>query len=148
LKSHSSDGKRRDALVTEFLRYLGVERNASERTLRAYSGALTNIREHLQAKPWTKCTADDFRDYLFCLMKENAARSYIRLQFSALRTFYKFLIRNGVLVASPIKNLSLPQLAKRLPRFLTPQQMDDLLTHAADGFENTLNDAIVKGKAN
>jgi integrase/recombinase XerC len=44
-----------------------------------------------------------------------------------LRTFYKFLIRHGTVSVSPIKNLSLPKLAKRLPKFLTAKQMEDLL---------------------
>jgi integrase/recombinase XerC len=54
-------------------------------------------------------------------------RAAIQLRFCALRTFYKFLIRHGVLATSPIKNLSLPKLARRLPKFLTPKQMIDLL---------------------
>src|SRR5262249_20928509 len=47
--------------------------------------------------------------------------------FSALRTFYKFLIRHGLTSVSPIKNISLPKVGKRLPKFLTPKQMEDLL---------------------
>jgi integrase/recombinase XerC len=50
-----------------------------------------------------------------------------QLRFSALRTFYRFLIRRSHVASSPIKNLSLPKLEKRLPKFLTVQQMTDLL---------------------
>ena len=80
----------RDPLVEEFLRYLAVERNASSRTLKAYRQGLTAFRAENKA-PWKKCTANDFRDYLFIIMKRGQARSYVRLQFSALRTFYQFL---------------------------------------------------------
>jgi integrase/recombinase XerC len=54
-------------------------------------------------------------------------RAAIQLRFCALRTFYKFLIRRGQVAVSPIKNLSLPKMGKRLPKFLTAQQMKELL---------------------
>src|SRR5689334_12446697 len=83
-------GMTKDALIEEFLRYLVNERNASTRTLKAYRHALIGFRAENKT-PWKKCAADDFRDYLFALMKRGQARSYVRLQFSALRTFYQFL---------------------------------------------------------
>jgi integrase/recombinase XerC len=61
------------------------------------------------------------------LGRGNLSRAAIQLRFCALRTFYKFLIRHGHVQSSPIKNLSLPKLEKRLPKFLTAQQMIDLL---------------------
>ena len=80
----------RDALMEEFLRYLANERNASPRTLKAYRHALTGFRAENKTS-WKKCVPDDFRNYLFEVMKRGQARSYVRLQFSALRTFYQFL---------------------------------------------------------
>ena len=97
---------KRDLLAEEFLRFLAIERNASPRTLKAYASALSKIREQLQLKSWLKCRADDFRDYLFHLSKEKAARSYIRLQFSALRTFYKFLRARKKLDTIPARKCS------------------------------------------
>jgi integrase/recombinase XerC len=115
-----------DPLVQEFLRYLTVERNASPRTLKAYREALAAFRAHNQ-KPWKKCTPDDFRDYLFALMKREQARSYIRLQFSALRRFYRFLAERKNLRYDPLRDLQLPKLEKKLPLVLTRQQIDELL---------------------
>src|SRR3984893_17713037 len=74
-----------------FFRPLAVERNASPRTLKAYREALAAFRA-VNKTLWKKCTPDNFRDYLFAIMKRGQARSYIRLQFSALRTFYGFLV--------------------------------------------------------
>src|SRR6266702_6273845 len=88
----ASASKQKDTLAGEFLRYLAVERNASPRTLKAYRQALDAFRAKNKT-PWKKCRADDFRDYLFALMKRAQARSYVRLQFSALRSFYRFFNR-------------------------------------------------------
>ncbi|TMP96057.1 MAG: tyrosine recombinase XerC [Verrucomicrobia bacterium] len=117
----------RDPLVEEFLRHLTTERNASPRTLKAYREALAAFRAKNKT-PWKKCTANDFRDYLFAIMKRGQARSYIRLQFSALRTFYRFLAERKGLRRDPVRELQLPKIDKKLPLVLTRQQIEELLT--------------------
>jgi integrase/recombinase XerC len=117
----------RDKLVEEFLRFLEVERNVSGRTLKVYRQALEAFRAEGGIRPWLKCTADDFRDYLFGLMKSGQARSYIRLQFSAFRTFYRFLVERKSLALDPVRQLQLPKAEKKLPLVLTVKQIDELL---------------------
>ena len=116
-------GQARDKLAEDFLRYLAVERNASPRTLKAYRKALSAFRKQNQ-KPWKQCSPEDFRDYLFTIMKRNQARSYVRLQFSALRAFYKFLTDRKKLRIDPVRQIQLPKIDKRLPLVLTRQQID------------------------
>ena len=116
----------RDPLAEEFFKYLSVERNASPRTLKAYRQSLTAFRAQNQ-KPWKKCVPDDFRDYLFAIMKRGQARSYVRLQFSALRAFYKFLTSRKKLRIDPLQQLQLPKIDKKLPLVLTRQQIEELL---------------------
>jgi integrase/recombinase XerC len=118
--------ERKDALAEEFLRYLAVERNASRQTLKAYRQALTAFRAQSK-KPWKQCSTEDFRDYLFEIMKRGLARSYIRLQFSALRAFYKFLCDRKKLRLDPVRLLQLPKIEKKLPLVLTRQQVEELL---------------------
>src|SRR5258705_9835547 len=118
--------ERKDPLAEEFLRYLAVERNASSRTLKAYRQALATFRAETKT-PWKKCTSNDFRDYLFALMKRGQARSYVRLQFSALRTFYQFLAARKGLRSNPVREVQLPKLDKKLPLVLTRQQVEELL---------------------
>src|SRR5258707_7043458 len=98
--------KSTDPLVEDFLRYLTVERNASPRTIKAYTEALSQCAGELKT-PWKKCSADQFRDHLFHLMKRNQARSYVRLQFSALRTFYRFLVSRKKLKHDPTRALQI-----------------------------------------
>ena len=119
-----------DPLAEEFLRYLAVERNASSRTLKAYRQALTGFRAENKTS-WKKCTADDFRDYLFALMKRGQARSYVRLQFSAFRSFYQFLAARKDLRSNPVREVQLPKLDKKLPLVLTRQQVEELLAAPA-----------------
>src|ERR1700732_3026178 len=99
-----------DPLAKEFLRYLGVERNASPRTVKAYRQALDGFRATSKT-PWKKCNAEDFRDYLFAIMKRGQARSYVRLQFSALRRFYRFLSERKNPRRAPVRARSWPSTA-------------------------------------
>jgi len=119
-----------DPLAGEFLRYLTVERNASPRTLKAYREALAAFRAENKT-PWKKCTANEFRDYLFTLMKRGQARSYVRLQFSAFRTFYRFLAERKKFPRDPVRELQLPKIEKKLPLVLTRQQVEELLAAPA-----------------
>src|SRR5881628_1335666 len=117
---------KKDLLSEEFLGYLTNERNASPRTLKAYRQALTAFRAENQT-PWKKCRGDDFRNYLFAIAKRGQARSYVRLQFSALRTFYQFLAARKGLRGNPVREVQLPKIEKKLPLVLTRQQVEELL---------------------
>ena len=117
----------RDLLAEEFLCYLEIERNVSARTVVAYRQALKDFRTQKNVRAWRNCRADDFRDYLFELMKKGQARSYIRLQFSAFRTFYRFLVERKNFRKDPVRELQLPKPEKKLPLVLTRQQIDELL---------------------
>src|SRR5438093_2536734 len=121
-----------DKWIEKFLAHLAADRGASIYTQRNYQQALTEFsrwrrQESQQPPAWDALQRDDFRGYLRFLGRGKLSRAAIQLRFCALRSFYKFLIRRGMVETSPIKNLALPKLEKRLPRFLTPQQMLDLL---------------------
>jgi integrase/recombinase XerC len=122
----------RDQWIQKFLAHLATDRGASIYTQRNYRQALVEFsRWHFDERKsppvWEKLSRDDFRGFVRFLGRNNLSRAAVQLRFSALRTFYKFLIRHGGAAESPIKNLSLPKLEKRLPKFLTKQQMEDLL---------------------
>ncbi len=121
-----------DPWVAKFLTNLAAERGSSVFTQRNYRQALTEFcrwhqEERRQPPVWPALQRDDFRSYLRFLGRHELSRAAIQLRFSALRSFYKFLIRRGAVAASPIKNISLPKPEKRLPKFLTTKQMVVLL---------------------
>ncbi len=129
-----------DKSVQKFLTHLATDRGASIYTQRNYRQALVEFdRWHRQERSgpptWGALQRDDFRAYVRFLGRGKLSRAAIQLRFCALRSFYKFLIRRGEVAASPIKNLSLPKLEKRLPKFLTAQQMLDLLGAPLKVFE-------------
>jgi integrase/recombinase XerC len=126
-------GSDADAAIDRFTQHLNTDRGASGHTVRNYTHALGEFcrwfeSEHEGRSPvWSALRRDDFRGYLRHLGRHQRSRAAIQLRFSALRTFFRFLARRGEVEASPIKNLALPKREKRLPRFLTRQQIVSLL---------------------
>src|ERR1017187_2792977 len=121
-----------DKWINKFLQHLVTDRGASAYTQRNYRQAMLEFYRWHQAErqhspAWERLQRDDFRAYLRFLGRHNLSRAAIQLRFSALRTFYRFVVRHGAVASSPRKNLALPKLGRRLPKFLTPQQMADLL---------------------
>ena len=121
-----------DVEVAAFLAYLQTEAGASPYTQRNYRQALLEfgqwyMGENKHAPDWMKLKRMDFRAYLRFLGRGNLSRSAVQLRFSALRSFYKFLVRRGKLPDSPIKDIALPKKEKRLPQFLTLDQTTALL---------------------
>jgi site-specific recombinase XerD len=115
--------------ATAFLDFMTTERSASPRTLVNYRDALAAYRDWRGAAftDWRSQTADDFRDYLFALMKHGLKRATIRLRFAALRSFYKFLVLRRGLGRSPVAEVQLPKQERSLPVVLNLAQIDDLL---------------------
>ena len=131
-KQPTTSSQHVDAWVSKFFTHLAADRGASIYTQRNYQQAISEFfhwhkKERKQPPVWDKLQRDDFRTYLRFLGRQKLGRAAIALRFSALRTFYKYLIRHGAVEVSPIKNISLPKMPQRLPQFLTVQQMVDLL---------------------
>ncbi len=116
-------------LVAAFIFFQETEKGASPRTTRNYTQALNAFIHFLgdSFPGWRSCTAEQFRLWLFDLMKKDLARSTIRLRFSALRSFYKFLVHRHGLAVSPLNEVQLPKLERKLPVVLSQAQCVELL---------------------
>jgi site-specific recombinase XerD len=112
-----------------FFEFQATEKSASPRTLANYRDALAVYQKWRGGKfaGWRAEEADDFRDYLFALMKQGFKRATIRLRFAALRSFYKYLVLRQGLARSPVAEVLLPKPERGLPVVLTVSQIDELL---------------------
>jgi integrase/recombinase XerC len=118
-----------DRLLERYIQYLEVERNASPRTIIAYRHALEKFKHFAGDKmSWQDCTAQQFRAFLLDCMKASMARSYVRLTFAALRSFYKYRVEREGLRDNPLREVQLPKMEKKLPIVLSVGQVDELLT--------------------
>jgi integrase/recombinase XerC len=120
---------KKDRHLERYLEYLDVERNASPRTVVAYRHALDKFKHFGVGKiSWVDCTAQQFRAFLLDCMKNGMARSYVRLTFAALRSFYKYLVEREGFRDNPLREVQLPKMEKKLPIVLSVSQVDELLT--------------------
>ena len=119
-------------MVEEFLTYMGAERNASVLTIRNYGADIQAFRAWYAEKfkhacDWMRLDPFHLRGYLVYLTERHYDRATIHLKMSALRSFYKWLVRLERVKQSPLIGLTLPKKARKLPKFLTIQQIDALL---------------------
>jgi len=97
-------------------------------TLRNYRSALEEFRAGRSPFDWTNLNADDFRDHLFSMMKKGLSHATIRLRFSALRAFYRQLLKTGKITHSPVADVQLPKQRRALPVTINLTQMEALLS--------------------
>lgn len=131
MQEHQKTGAR-DDLVAGFLDYQRVERDASALTVRNYGADIAAFRSWFEAKfksrcDWARLDPFHMRAYLVHLAERRFHRATIHLKMSALRSFYKWLVRGEHAKQNPVIGLTLPKKARRLPRFLTVQQVEALL---------------------
>jgi integrase/recombinase XerD len=128
-----SDGVVTDARafrLEQFQDYLTFERGLSERTVSAYARDLSRWIEGLRPRGIDTpgaVSAADLREWIFALKGAGLAPSSIRRAQSALRTYYAFLLAEGVLDVDPTERLESPALPRRLPEYLTRGEVERLL---------------------
>jgi integrase/recombinase XerC len=117
-------------VFTKYLNYLQVERNASPYTVRNYTTDLLGFFHFLQERGLDSLKEVDkivLRDYLSYLMARRFVRASIARKLSAIRSFYRYLLREEIISTNPSATTASPKLDKRLPLFLTIKEMGQLL---------------------
>jgi len=121
-----------EQLIEQFLEHLRYERNVSAHTLRNYSSDLAQFLEHLApAEPKSgkrnppEVSAIDhitIREWMAELHSAQKKKSSIARKLAALRTFFQFLVREGMLESNPAKLVSTPRQEKKLPNHLSIEE--------------------------
>lgn len=114
----------------DFLRYLSAERGYSPRTLESYGAALRvfeawfhNLDEELT---WQTVDSDVVRNWTVSLMRSGLAPRSVQLKLSALRSFYRYLLRTGRVDKDPAHVVKSPKADKPLPAFVRQREMEHL----------------------
>ncbi len=119
-----------DELFDRFMNYLRAERNASIHTVGTYAYALQEffhfLREKRIASP-AQVDRNTWRRYMSRLTAQRFAKTSINCKQSAVRSFYRYLERESLVPANPLRKAPSPKLDRRLPGFLTVDETVKLL---------------------
>lgn len=119
-----------EQLLDQFLHYLIVEKGLSRNTIEAYSHGLTRFLNHLREKGVQEIREVGkfhIRGFLLALRGKNLNTKSIVRNLVAIRTFFRFLIQEGVLESNPAEELESPQVSKTLPEILTLEEIEQIL---------------------
>src|SRR5262245_2367463 len=119
--------------LADFLRHLALERNASAHTVKSYREDLTQALGFFRTRLGTEAPTPDrlttrlLRAYTAWLHEGGYAKSTVARRVAAVRSWCRFLCREGVLTANPADGLRGPRQDKKLPHFLTVEAAAQLL---------------------
>jgi len=122
--------------LAEFLRSLALEKNASDLTVKSYREDLTQavafLRTQSKGIQPADVTSRNLRAFSVWLHEQGYAKSTIARRIAAVRSWFRFLTRQGAIAANPAEGLRGPRQDKKLPHFLTAENLDQLVTIPQD----------------
>jgi integrase/recombinase XerD len=133
------DRRSRAFLLARFTDYVALEQGLSPRTLEAYGRDLARFAEYAESKGVAApvdITAKVLREYVYHLKDLGLAPASIRRNISAVRTYFRFLTGDGIVVRDPSERLETPQRWRTLPEVLSVEEVQKLL--AAPTLDDTM----------
>ncbi|MGD1008559.1 MAG: tyrosine recombinase XerC [Candidatus Aminicenantales bacterium] len=128
--------------LSEFLAYLRHERNASPHTIASYEGDLRQLSDYLREREvrWNKAGNVVLRGFLATLHEKKQKKSTIGRKLAAMRSFYEFCLRKKWVSENPARVLATPKQDRRVPSFLSEEEMAGLLDLPATDKPTDLRD--------
>lgn len=116
-----------DKYIEKFMRYMEIEKNYSRHTLLNYKIDLNDFNKFCGKLELDKIDYLLLRKYLAVLKEKSLGNRSVGRHLSALRSFFRFLSREGLIKSNPILMLSSPKLDKHLPSFMTEDEVSKLI---------------------
>jgi len=129
--------------IDKFLTYLEIEKNYSPHTILNYKIDLTDYFTFLDKTPLEKVEYIHLRRFLASLKEKKLKPRSMARKLSSLRSFYKFLNREGHLEDNPAALLMTPKLDKTLPKFLSEEEMAAFIEAPKTDTESGLRDRAI-----
>jgi integrase/recombinase XerC len=124
-----------------FLDFLTVEKRYSSHTCLAYQTDLTQFHFFLATEhdglPFSEVNYQIVRSWIAGLMEQGISPRSVNRKITTLRTFFRFLIKEGEIRINPMQKIQGPKTSKRLPVFVEEKQMDNLLDSRAFEMESS-----------
>jgi len=122
--------KMNNPYLMEYQGYLQIEKNASSHTVKHYTKDIEDFFSFLNVQGIHSLMEVDYldvRSYLALLNKKDYARKTISRKLSSLRSFFRFLVRENYIDSNPFQMISTPKVEKKLPNFMYPEEILELL---------------------
>jgi integrase/recombinase XerC len=124
--------------IDKFIDYLRYERNASPNTIREYRRDVSQFMQFLtppgeKTMPLAHVDHRVIREFVGWSYDQKLEKSSVARKLAALRTFFKFCVREGVVKQNPARLVSTPKLPKRVPRVITAEEMNGFLDNILGG---------------
>ena len=134
--------------IKSFLNYLRIERNSSDLTIKSYADDLAHLVEFFEEQkghvPHPRdVDVSQLRAYAAYLHECGYARSTVARRLACLRSFFRYCNREGICDSNPAKPLRTPRAGRKLPHFLTTDEVGRLLSAPAANKSDGLRDRAI-----
>ena len=115
--------------LEDFKSYIIAEKNFSQHTAKAYCSDILSFIVWMGEDSCENVNFSKIREYIHFIQKFNYKKTTVARKIASLRTFYKYLYREQKVDSNPAINLNTPKRPKSLPKFLTPDEVEQILNN-------------------
>ena len=133
--------------LQQYVEYLEKVKKTSLNTITAYKRDLLKLEDYLKNRGcdnFTRVTFTELNAYILKLEKDGAASATVSRNVSTIKSFYLFLLREQTIKNDPSENLKAPKIVKKVPRILTKEEVDALLSLPDDSVKGIRDKAMLE----